>query len=551
MANKQLKIGIVGACGRGASFKSACDAVPEVKVRAVCDTYVEGLEQARQRLGAEEKYADFGEMLEKCELDAVIVGTPMHFHVPQSIAALDRGLHVLSEVPAGVSVDECRDLVIAARRSKGVYMMAENYTYLKENVLVRELVKAGLFGQTYFAEGEYIHELKGLNEQTKWRRKWQTGINGNTYPTHSLGPILQWMPGDRVASVACAGSGHHHTDASGREYEQEDSILSLNRMTSGGLVKLRIDMLSDRPHAMTNYQLQGTDGAYESPRSPGEPFKLWLRSRCKDPNKWTNLWDLEQNFLPILWKEASDVAKKAGHGGGDYFEVIDFVDACLGRRPPEIDIDLAMDMTLPGLASQQSIAESGRWVSVPDSRDWKDESSRPKQQLRMKWPNGRSAPAVNLPAGYRLRQLTQSESDLVRYQRLMNNAGFDGWDPKQTRGAMNRALPGGYFVIEHEATGDLVATAFAAHCASDAWPNSGSLEYVAGDANHKGKGLGLTICAAVVKRLLDAGYQDVYLTTDDWRLPAIATYLKQGWEPVMCGDDMPARWDAVRRSLKS
>ena len=39
-------------------------------------------------------------MLRKAKLDAVIIGTPMHFHVPQAVAAIRRGIHVLSEVPA-------------------------------------------------------------------------------------------------------------------------------------------------------------------------------------------------------------------------------------------------------------------------------------------------------------------------------------------------------------------------------------------------------------------------------------------------------------------
>ena len=129
------------------------------------------------------------------------------------------------------------------------------------------MVRQGLFGTPYYAEGEYLHELKELNEITKWRRKWQTGINGITYGTHSLGPILQWMPGDRVARVCCAGRGHHYSDPRGDIYENEDSCVMLCKMRSGGLVKIRVDMLSDRPHAMTNYQLQGTDGCYESSRA--------------------------------------------------------------------------------------------------------------------------------------------------------------------------------------------------------------------------------------------------------------------------------------------
>jgi predicted dehydrogenase len=341
-----------------------------VDIRAVCDVNTEGLDAAAKHLGAQEKYADYGEMLEKSSLDAVILGTPMHFHAPQAIAALERDLHVLSEVPAGVSVEECRQLVQAAHASRAVYMMAENYTYIRANAVVRELVRRGEFGTPYYAEGEYIHELKQLNEITKWRRRWQTGINGVTYGTHSLGPILQWMPGDRVVKVCCAGSGHHYTDPRGDKYENEDSCVMLCKMQSGGLVKIRLDMLSDRPHAMTNYQLQGTDGCYESARARGEKHRIWLRSRCEDMHTWLDLAELEGEFLPEYWKKAMGAAAKAGHGGGDYFEILDFVDAAMGKRQPEIGIHEAMDMTLAGLISQRSILEDGRWLDVPDSRKW-------------------------------------------------------------------------------------------------------------------------------------------------------------------------------------
>lgn len=367
---QQLHIGIAGACGRGASFRTACQALDVVRIRAVCDTNREGLPAAKERLGADEAYTDYHDMLAKSDLDAVIIGTPMQFHVPQAVAALEYGLHVLSEVPAGVSIDECRDLVRAANASGAVYMMAENYTYRRQNVLVRELVRRGEFGTPYYAEGEYLHELKDLNEITRWRRKWQTGVNGITYGTHSLGPILQWMPGDRVIRVCCAGSGHHYRDPRGDLYENEDSCVMLCKMHSGGLVKVRVDMLSDRPHAMTNYQLQGTDGAYESARDRAGRHRIWLRSRCPDMQDWLDLETLEEEFLPAFWKEAGETAAQAGHGGGDYFEILDFVDAILGRRPCPIGIHEAMDMTLPGLVSQASIREDSRWLEVPDSREW-------------------------------------------------------------------------------------------------------------------------------------------------------------------------------------
>ncbi len=366
----KIRLGIVGACGRGGSFKSACEALKHFTVQAVCDIHADKLPEAAALLGAPEQYTDYETMLKKSPLDAVIIGTPMPLHVPQAILALESGRHVLSEVPAGVSVEECRDLVRVCRQSGAIYMMAENYTYMQPNVIVRTLVAEGLMGTPYYAEGEYIHELKGLNEITRWRRKWQTGINGITYGTHSLGPILQWMPGDRVVSVCCAGSGRWHRDPRGDFYENEASCVMLCKMKKGGLVKIRVDMLSDRPHAMTNYQLQGTDGCYESARAPGEKNRIWLRAFAKDPNTWMDLNDLADRYLPAFWKENMKAAHFAGHGGGDYFELLDFLNAITGRAPCPIGIHEAMDMTLPGLVSQQSIAEGGRWLPVPDSREW-------------------------------------------------------------------------------------------------------------------------------------------------------------------------------------
>jgi predicted dehydrogenase len=280
------------------------------------------------------------------------------------------GISVLSEVPAGVAIDECRDMVRTARQSRGIYMMAENYTYIKSNAVVREIVRRGLFGTPYYGEGEYLHELKGLNEVTRWRRKWQTGINGVTYCTHSLGPILQWLPGDRVVEVSCRGSGHHYRDPRGDLYENEDACVMLCKMRNSGLVKICVDMLSDRPHAMTNYQLQGTDGAYESARAHGEHNRIWLRARAPQPDQWTDLAALEEEFMPESWRKGMELAQKAGHGGGDFFEVLDFMDAVTGTRPPEIGIHESMDMTLPGLVSQQSILQDGAWLPVPDSRAW-------------------------------------------------------------------------------------------------------------------------------------------------------------------------------------
>jgi hypothetical protein len=178
------------------------------------------------------------------------------------------------------------------------------------------------------------------------------------------------MPGDRVARVCCEGSGHHYRDPRGALYENQDSCVMLCKMAKGGLVKIRVDMLSERPHAMNNYVLQGTKGCYESARSRDDRHRIWLEALGGDRNTWVDLADLEADYMPEMWRRPAEAALKAGHGGGDYFEILDFVTAIVEGVPSPIGIHEAMDMTLPGLVSQQSVSEGGRWIEVPDSRTW-------------------------------------------------------------------------------------------------------------------------------------------------------------------------------------
>ncbi len=366
---KDLKVGLSGA-RRSASFIGALNANPNTKIVAVCDVREEAARGTAAKCGeGVQTYADCETMLDKAGLDILIVASPMQFHVPQSAAALARNVHVLSEVTAAVCMDECRWLVGAAKRSKAKYMMAENTTYMKNNVLLRAMVEAGVFGDVYFAEGEYLHELSALHHtadgKPTWRYYWQVGVNGCTYGSHSLGPCLQWTK-ERVERVSCIGTGRW-TDP---EHAMEDTVLMLCKTRAGKLIKIRVDMLSKRPHAMLNFALQGTKGAYESARAPGERHRIWLKDFCANANDWRELKEFEEQFLPECWKHPPEAALKAGHAGSDYFEVADFVEAILNDRQPPIGVHEAMDMTLPGILSQESISREGEWVKVPDTRTW-------------------------------------------------------------------------------------------------------------------------------------------------------------------------------------
>ena len=359
-----IRMGIVGAAGRGCAYQIPATVDDRVDVRAVCDVSAEGTARAAEAFDAGAQYLDFHEMLWEAPLDAVLIATPKEHHVPQCVAALERGLDVLCEVPASRSVEESKELVRVVEDSEGTYMLAENDVFRREWMLVAELVADGCFGTPYYARSERItHSIDHINERA-WRRTWRTGRNGVTYPTHNLGPVMRWFPGDRIARVSCAGSGHHHTDLNGEPYAQEDTVVMLANTERGGLIVHRQDIISDRPPARYRFELQGTKGCFESAQHADDTHRVSYE------DGWEPLRSYEAEYLPDVWRDLPDVARETGREGGDYLVFEAFVDAVINNEPAPIDVHAGLDMTLPGLVSERSIANDGAWVDVPDSRAW-------------------------------------------------------------------------------------------------------------------------------------------------------------------------------------
>jgi predicted dehydrogenase len=362
-----LKIGIVGA--RGLSTILGFNSMPGVKVEALCDLDESLLKVQSEKYNIPKTYRVFDDMLET-DIDAVVVATPMQCHVPQVLQALEAGKHVMSEVTAGVTMDELWWLKETVEKYNKVYMFAENYCYIPENQMILNMVNQGVFGDIYFGEGEYLHDIKNLtvypNGKTSWRKFWQLGKRGAYYPTHSLGPVMQWFKGDRIKSVSCFGTGWHTSP----DLRQEDTSLTLCQMESGKLIKIRVDCISERPHNMAYYSLQGTKGCYEAPRGLGDKHKIWLKGMDENTEKanWRPLEDLYEQYLPERYKNVTEEQKKAGHWGGDYFIVQDFVDAITKGVKPAIDVYEACEWTAVGLLSELSIMNGGRTMDMPNFR---------------------------------------------------------------------------------------------------------------------------------------------------------------------------------------
>ncbi|RKN79116.1 gfo/Idh/MocA family oxidoreductase [Paenibacillus ginsengarvi] len=350
-----------------------------VEVTALCDLHEGLLREQADKFGIPNTYRIYEDMLDS-DIDAVVISTPMQLHVQQTIQALEAGKHVMCEVTAGVTMDELWWLKEAVEKhSDKVFMFAENYCYIPTNQLIGSMVKKGLFGDIYFGEGEYLHDIKhlasGYNRRvpgaqmapgkTSWRNYWQLGKRGAFYPTHSLGPLMQWFKGERIQSIATFATGWHTAPG----FRQEDTSLTMVQLESGKLLKIRLDCISNRPHNGSYYSLQGTKACYEAPRGLGDDHKIYFVQDGEHPDKaqWRPLSDFN-DLLPERYRNVTEEQSKAGHWGGDYFIVQDFVDSIRNGTKPPIDVYDACEWTAVGLLSELSVTNGGRVMEMPDFR---------------------------------------------------------------------------------------------------------------------------------------------------------------------------------------
>jgi mycothiol synthase len=164
-------------------------------------------------------------------------------------------------------------------------------------------------------------------------------------------------------------------------------------------------------------------------------------------------------------------------------------------------------------------------------------------KLAMEWPQSKldSPPAGPFPSGYR-------PSTTVDRQAFTRIQASIGWRMRkgQWPSFMDALVPGSMVLAEHEASGEMVGVACGTHEAGD--PGSAELGWVAVVPKHRGKGLGMAVCAAATTNILDAGYQRLHLSTNDHRLAALCIYLQLGYEPLV-DDSNQARWRSVHQQL--
>jgi predicted dehydrogenase len=153
-ANSQINIALIGAGGQGSEDTSVALKVPGVKLVAVCDLYDGRLNDAKKRWGADIYTTKiYKEILNRKDVDAVIVGTPDFWHQQISIDAMRAGKHVYCEKPMVHSITEGPAIIKAQQETGKIFQVGSQGVSSLGNEKARELLKSGAIGQLNYAEG--------------------------------------------------------------------------------------------------------------------------------------------------------------------------------------------------------------------------------------------------------------------------------------------------------------------------------------------------------------------------------------------------------------
>ncbi|MGL5485251.1 MAG: Gfo/Idh/MocA family oxidoreductase, partial [Shewanella sp.] len=202
-----VRVGFIGVGERGFSHVEQFCHLEGVELKAICDTHQAVVDRAVEHIVKQKRpkpavYTgndlSYRELLNRDDIDIVIISTPWEWHAPMAIDTMESGKHAFVEVPLALTVEECWQIIDTAERTQKNCMMMENVNYGREELMVLNMVRQGLFGELLHGEAAYIHELrwqmKEIDHKTgSWRTYWHTKRNGNLYPTHGLGPVSQYM----------------------------------------------------------------------------------------------------------------------------------------------------------------------------------------------------------------------------------------------------------------------------------------------------------------------------------------------------------------------
>lgn len=368
-SSKQVRLAIVGG-GFGRRF--SWHKHPNCIVDAVTDLRPGRRQALQETYRCENAYPSLAAMLQEHRgLDAVAVFSDAPSHFRHAEMCMNRGLHVMSAVPAVMTIEEAERLRDLKRRTGLRYMMAETSYYRQPAIYARNLFREGGFGELYYSELEYYHDRGSLDalltdKSTRFyepsgSRSWRWGLPPMLYPTHCLGLIVG-VTRERIRRVSCLGWGGSHPWLDENAYQNpfwcETALMQTDR---GHMTRCNVFWLATADGERARWF--GDNGSLHMAVN-GLHGDSWL-PRSHELDRGERVESIE---IPQYWKSdmlPESMRHPSGHDGSHPFLAAEFINALVADREPVIDVYESLAMTVPGIIAHQSALQDGMQLEVP------------------------------------------------------------------------------------------------------------------------------------------------------------------------------------------
>jgi predicted dehydrogenase len=169
-ANDKVRLGLIGCGGMGQGDLECFFLNPEVDCAVICDVddarIAKGLEICEQKRGKKpDTTRDFERVLERKDVDAVLIATPDHWHALPTVLACQAGKDVYVEKPLAKTIDEGRAMLEASRRHQRVVQMGSQWRSCAHIIEATDLIRSGKLGKVSVVRGwAYLDWLTGIGK---------------------------------------------------------------------------------------------------------------------------------------------------------------------------------------------------------------------------------------------------------------------------------------------------------------------------------------------------------------------------------------------------
>ena len=256
-----IGVGVLGL-GQGRSHLRAFQGSGGCRVLAVCDADEALAERVGHEMEVPRRYTAYEQLLADKNVDLVVIATPDHVHGRHALMALDAGKHVLSEIPMATTIDECRQIIEMTDRTGLKYHMGNQVRYAFCLQDARRLIAEGAFGEVFYGEGEYLHNMKEVIDR-KGPAHWR--IDDDQPQTTLLGggphaiDTLRWLMGARFVETQA-----YHAEQR-TAWNTIHTTSALFKTDAGGMAKVTVSYGMARPYCLY-YAVYGTEGSFERTR---------------------------------------------------------------------------------------------------------------------------------------------------------------------------------------------------------------------------------------------------------------------------------------------